>query len=119
MTWCDVVAGVASLNGGSMSNGIASYSITIKAADWAAKAQELGVSEERLLNDIVTHELGHALGLGHVTTCGGDHEMMNPSVSTEMRISTLDLYALGIFYQTGQATAISLPEEIPYMDYGA
>ena len=68
-----------------------------------------------VLEDIVTHEFGHALGLGHVNR-GASWELMNRTVGNAMRISTLDLYGLAVLYQGGTGE-VNLPNSIQYKAY--
>ena len=96
----------------------------------------------------VTHELGHALGLAHafdptyydafnnpwITPWNMPNkiEMMDPSIGVDEKITTLDLYALGLLYHFSPSLAgcstldipnnlysydITLPSSIPYEGY--
>lgn len=77
-----------------------------------------------VIEKVVGHEFGHALGLGEALSFP-TLEMMAPYVITDMRITTLDLYGLGLLYSDMLPAPFSvmdiytvwMPSTIPYENY--
>ncbi len=90
----------------------------------AVKSEAIGLtsSDQR---DVLTHELGHALGLGH---CNSTGDLMYPSydlLSTDNAISTLDLYGVAMAFRwilwqgypvafAASEQAVSLPSSVAF-----
>jgi len=86
--------------------------VTINLTTYSRTASHLFVK------NIVMHEFGHALGLGHASTQDTQNgpELMYYSTSAERTNypSTLDLYALCMVYRGNFKQSVQLPANIPY-----
>jgi predicted Zn-dependent protease len=98
-------AGVAIVSQWGDVTGLGSYIIKINVSKYAT---------QKVLEDVMTHEFGHALGIGHVNNVAGNYDLMGRYVKNTMKITTLDLYGLAAIYQGETAIAVSLPTGIPY-----
>jgi hypothetical protein len=87
--------------------------IIINATTSSATASSLFVK------DVVMHEFGHALGLGHAassSTLNGPELMYYASSKTEVAYpSTLDVYGLSELYKGTFSQNVQLPFDMPYM----
>ena len=72
-----------------------------------------------LFHEVVMHELGHVLGLGHVKCCIQEdlmYPIANPYAARQYFPSTLDLYALHILaIERTIPTSVTLPLHIQYL----
>lgn len=70
------------------------------------------------VKNVVMHEFGHALGLGHASsssTSNGPELMYKNSGKNQITYpSTLDVYALTKLYQGNYSQQVQLPQSIPY-----
>jgi len=87
--------------------------ITITVTTSSATASSLFVK------DVVMHEFGHALGLGHASspsTLNGPELMYYTSSKNEVVYpSTLDVYALTELYRGVFSQSVQLPFDVPYV----
>jgi predicted Zn-dependent protease len=71
------------------------------------------------VKDVVLHEFGHALGLGHASsssTLNGPEVMYYASSKTEVVYpSTLDVYGLSQLYRGVFNQSVQLPSDVPYV----
>jgi predicted Zn-dependent protease len=71
------------------------------------------------VEDVVMHEFGHALGLGHASsssTLNGPEVMYYSSSDNEVVYpSTLDVYGLTELYKGTFSQSVQLPSDIPYV----
>lgn len=86
--------------------------ITINVTTYSKSASALFV------RNVVMHEFGHALGLGHASsseTANGPELMYErPAEDQVIYPSTLDVYGLTLLYQGNFSQKIQLPSSIPY-----
>jgi len=72
-----------------------------------------------LFHEVVMHELGHVLGLGHVKCCIQEdlmYPVANQYAARQYFPSTLDLYALHVLaVERTIPTSVMLPEHIQYL----
>lgn len=84
-----------------------------------------GTADNIFIRNIVTHEFGHALGLGHSNsqyTSYGEAELMYATSSPTSKPifpSTLDLYGLSQIYKSNYFQLVQLPSSIPYRMLGS
>lgn len=75
--------------------------------------------DEALFHEVVMHELGHVLGLGHVKCCIQEdlmYPIANPYAARQYLPSTLDLYALHVLAIEGTIpSSVVLPVHIQYL----
>jgi hypothetical protein len=78
-----------------------------------------GTASDLSVKNVVMHEFGHALGLGHASvpqTSNGPELMYHVSTREQtVYPSTLDLYGLAELYRGGFASTVYLPADIPYI----
>jgi hypothetical protein len=78
-----------------------------------------GTATTLFVEDVVMHEFGHALGLGHAssqTTLNGPELMYYASTKNEvLSPSTLDVYGLTQLYVGNYGQNVALPSNIPYV----
>ena len=77
------------------------------------------IVDEVLFHEIVMHELGHVLGLGHVKCCYQEdlmYPIANPYAARQYFPSTLDLYALHVLAtERTIPSSVMLPVHIQYL----
>lgn len=78
-----------------------------------------GTALNLFVRDVVMHEFGHALGIGHASSPQTSYgpELMYPTSSKNEVVypSTLDVYGLSLLYQGYFGQTIQLPSSIPYV----
>jgi hypothetical protein len=78
-----------------------------------------GTATSLFVEDVVMHEFGHVLGLGHANsqnTLNGPELMYYASTKTQVLApSTLDIYALTQLYIGDYGQSVTLPPTIPYV----
>ena len=79
-----------------------------------------GTATTLFVEDVVMHEFGHALGLGHASsqdTLNGPELMYYASSKNEVVYpSTLDVYGLTRLYMGNYGQNVALPSSIPYVE---
>jgi hypothetical protein len=87
--------------------------IMINVTTFSATASNLFVK------DVVMHEFGHVLGLGHAassSTLDGPELMYNTSSKNEaVYPSTLDVYGFTALYRRTFSQSVQLPSDVPYV----
>jgi hypothetical protein len=75
-------------------------------------------ADSLFVKNVVMHEFGHALGVGHASTQSTENgpELMYPTLSMNRVIypSTLDTHGLSMLYKGNYGQMVNLPTDIPY-----
>jgi hypothetical protein len=79
-------------------------------------------ADQLFIKNVVMHEFGHALGLGHASsesTSDGPELMYYSSTNTQIVFpSTLDVFGLITLYSGSHGQSVQLPTHIPYIMLG-